>query len=185
MKKGGKKDKRQIEKKGKKIKEKVLGKKSEEKKEIKEIRKEKNLEEEISEDEEETSERNFSGFLQPQIIGKTVPVLDKIAFAENTNLEQQLANVTTREKDKEESQLNYGGKNVDYGAATGNLGREKVKYETEAPNYNALGKNKKDDDKNRLIEHGIKNEWKENDREERWQMEETPGEKYFEDKKYG
>ncbi|MEK6819568.1 MAG: hypothetical protein AABY03_00010 [Nanoarchaeota archaeon] len=162
MKKGGKKDKKKVEKKLKKY---IFEKKAEEKKETGE---EKSLEEEIFEIEEEIDNSGFGQFLQPLVLGKTFPVLDRIAVVESADLEQQLANARISRDDKEENQMSYGGKKVDYGAAAGNERENRIKYETEAPNYNAIGREKKDEDKNRLTNHEIKSEWNEKDKKEKW-----------------
>lgn len=175
MKKGVKKDKKKSVKKIKpeKIPEKKI-----------EIKEEKNLEEEVFEGEEEISDSSFRGFLQPLVSRRTAPVLERVAVNSEVDLEQQLANVATGKKD-EESQISYGSNKVDYGT-TREHRRDVVKYEGEGPKYGDLGKDKKDEEKNRLISPGIKGEWKVDEREERWQMEgqksfeeETPEKKYL------
>jgi len=165
MKKSGKKERKKAGEKGKKIKEKIPEKKAEIKSEIKE---EKSLENEIFDEEEEINEIGFRQFLQPSVPRKTFPVLDRIAVAENADLEQQLASARISRDEKEENQISYGGKRADYGAATENNRKDMVKYEMEMPNYNDIGRNKKEDDKNKFTGHGIKNEWKEKNKEEKW-----------------
>lgn len=145
--------------------------------------------EEISETEEEISDLGFQQFLQPLIPRKTVPVLERVAIAQNTELEQQLAGVRINARENEEEKtITYAGGKSEYLSETRTEG-PRVKY-TETPNYNPTVKEKKDENPNRLIGRTARKEWKENEREERWQMEgqisieETPEKKYLEKGQY-
>ncbi|MEK6842829.1 MAG: hypothetical protein AABX84_03350 [Nanoarchaeota archaeon] len=145
--------------------------------------------EEISETEEEISDLGFQQFLQPLIPRKTVPVLERVAIAQNTELEQQLAGVRINPRENEEEKtITYAGGKSEYLSETRTEG-PRVKY-TETPNYNPTVKEKKDENPNRLIGRTARKEWKENEREERWQMEgqisieETPEKKYLEKGQY-
>ena len=145
--------------------------------------------EEISETEEEISDLGFQQFLQPLIPRKTVPVLERVAIAQNTELEQQLAGVRINARENEEEKtITYAGGKSEYLSETRTEG-PRVKY-TETPNYNPTVKEKKDENPNRLIGRTARKEWKENEREERWQMEgqisieKNPEKKYLEKGQY-
>ena len=166
----------------------------------------KNLEEEVdkikssptNEDLEKSSENEidetisdigFQQFLQPLIPRKTVPVLERVAVAQSQELEQQLANVAIQRRENEEERgIKYGETKADYGTATENGRRERVKYETETPKYGVRGEKKEDE--NRIVGQRLRGEWKEINKEERWQtegqksIEETPEKKYLEKGQY-
>lgn len=177
MKKAGKKEAKKKEK--RRIEKKIWKQKIDLKK-IKIPLEEKNLEEEIDEIQEEIDDIEFRQFLQPLTPRRTVPVLEKVAVAQNLELEQQLRNVAIQ-RGNEDEEIKYAEtKKADYGIAREHR-TDVVKYEAETPKY-GIREEKKDE--NRIIGQRTRSEWKE-DKEERWMMEgqkaieENPSEKKY------
>ena len=167
-------------------KEKIEKKAEKHKVDLKKIKiplEEKNLEGEILETEEEISDIEFREFLQMRRV--KAPVLERVAVAQNPELEQQLANVAIRGRgNEEETGIKYGETKADYGTTTPERKRDTFHY-TESSDYSiTLQKNKESKEARKIMgQASRKGEWGE--REERWQKEgETFVEESEETKKY-
>lgn len=142
--------------KGKKFKEK---KKPENKKSVKEIIEEKpeNLEEQIKQEEEEISNSGFVEFLRP--IGKTAPVLERVAIQRNVELENKIADIPAARKIREDRTVNYSEGKSDYSAAANVERRENprgISYVEKTANYSTM---QKKEEAGRMQINPIKSEW--------------------------
>ena len=106
-------------------------------------------------------EENFREFLKPT--GKTAPVLERVARAEEINLEQAVFAVQPREEGKEESGINYLNVSRDYASMGGGRKEErKVQYTELGVSYDTMLEKKKDEKETRKIfERNIGGEWRE------------------------
>ncbi|MBI2042860.1 hypothetical protein HYT25_00535 [Candidatus Pacearchaeota archaeon] len=178
-----KKGRKEVKKKKRKIEKKAEKHKVDLKK-IKIPLEEKNLEEEILETEEEISDFGFREFLQPT---RRAPVLERVAVAQNPELEQQLANVRFQPRGNEEEKgIKYSDNKSEYLATpTAERKRDTFKY-SEKTAYSE----KQKEDENRTARQKVRSEWKTDEREERWQtegqksIEEPPEKKYLEKGQY-
>ena len=126
------------------------------------------LEEQIENVEEIVSD--VKEFLKP--VGKTSPVLERVARADEINLEQTVFAAQPKEDGKEDGGINYLNAGRDYFSMGGGRKEEqrKVQYNEISVSYETMIEKKKEEKETRkMMERNIGGEWRE--RGSTWDME--------------
>ena len=140
--------------------------------ETKKINEESELEREVETGEEETGKSEFREFLKP--IGKTAPVLEKVATARGVELEEQLANIRINPREKEEEKaIKYNDMKSDYaGIANTERRGERVNYVESSGTYATMLQETKESKETRK-RLGL-GDSRTDQRTERWDVERQP-----------